>query len=106
MKENSKIGNAMSESEIGRMHMEISAIRSVAEKAEEAANIVSNIVSNHEKICAFRYEGILKQMESIPDIYKEIKALSRWVYIGIGLCIALGAFGQLADIIHRLGGRG
>lgn len=92
----------MSESlEFKRMVSDLIKIQTIAERANEKADMANNSISKHEEICAVRYDSITKQLANIPDIYDEIKALSRWVYIGIGICTAIVFFGEIAGLIHK-----
>lgn len=90
--------------EFKRMTSDLNKVQILAERADEKADMANNSISKHEEICAVRYESITKQLANIPNIYGEIKALSRWVYIGVGICTAIVFFGEMAGLIHKIGG--
>lgn len=87
-----------------RMNADINTVRTVAERAEEKADMANNNISQHEKICAIRYDTITKQLDNIPAIYNEIRVLSKWVYIGVGLCTGIVGISEIVQAVHKISG--
>lgn len=84
------------------MQLALERMRNDISHAQHTADGAVNDISSHEKICALRYETITTKLDSVPKIFDQIAALSRIVYIGMGIWLAVMGLGTVIGIVYTI----
>lgn len=65
--------------------------------AKEVHDIMDSRLSGHEEKCDQRQTEVYAKIDQVD---RDVKTLSKWVYIGIGILIALDALGLAERLAH------
>lgn len=77
-------------------------MRSDIMTAQHTADRAVNDISSHEKVCSLRYETITTKLDAVPKIFDQIATLSRIVYIGMGVWLAVMGLGTVIGLVYTM----